>query len=144
MPRSGSRRGNSTGRTQVAGGDRETSLDGIFGALSDPIRRGIIARLALGPCSVSQLGEPFEVSAPAISRHLRVLERCGLIERGKKGRVHYCRVVTEPLAEAAAWIDEHQTFWEQQLDSLSEYLDRQQGEPDKEDSTWSRSRDPEA
>jgi DNA-binding transcriptional ArsR family regulator len=85
-------------------------LDEIFAALSDPIRRGMIERLAQGPCSVTQLGAPYDVSAPAISKHLSVLERCGLIVRWKVGRVHYCRLTAAPLANAAAWIERHRDF----------------------------------
>lgn len=105
----------------------DSVLDAIFAALSDPIRRGIIARLTRGACSVTQLGAPFDVSAPAISKHLAVLECCGLIARWKVGRVHFCRLQPGPLAQAAAWIEQHQAFWERQLDALADYLDR--GEP---------------
>jgi DNA-binding transcriptional ArsR family regulator len=101
-------------------------LSDIFSALSDPIRRAIIVRLTGGSCSVTQLGAPFAVSAPAISKHLAVLERCGLIVRWKIGRVHYCRLVADPLAQAGAWIEQHQAFWERQLDALADYLDREQ------------------
>ena len=109
---------------------QEKGLDAIFGALSDPIRRAIVERLAQGPCSVSQLGAPFAVSAPAISKHLAVLERCGLIARWKTGRVHYCRLVPDPLAGAASWIERHHAFWERQLDALEKYLDREDIECD--------------
>jgi DNA-binding transcriptional ArsR family regulator len=102
------------------------ALDDIFSALSDPIRRAIIARLTGGPCSVTQLGAPFAVSAPAISRHLAVLERSGLIVRWKTGRVRYCRLVADPLTQAGAWIEQHQAFWERQLDGLADYLDREE------------------
>jgi DNA-binding transcriptional ArsR family regulator len=101
------------------------ALDEIFAALCDPIRRGIVARLTQGPCSVTELGAPFAVSAPAISRHLAVLERCGLIERWKGGRVHYCRLRAEPLAVAAGWIEHHRAFWQRQLDALAQYLDQE-------------------
>jgi DNA-binding transcriptional ArsR family regulator len=101
-------------------------LDGIFGALSDPVRRGIVARLSHGPCSVTRLGEPYPVSAPAISKHLQVLERSGMIERWKVGRVHYCRLVAEPLQQAGDWIERHQAFWEGQLDALAGYLDTEE------------------
>jgi DNA-binding transcriptional ArsR family regulator len=104
----------------------EAPLDDIFGALSDPIRRGIITRLTHGPCSVTQLGMPFDVSGPAISRHLNVLERSGLIERWKQGRVNYCRLVPQPLTQAAGWIQQHKAFWERQFDALADYLDREQ------------------
>jgi DNA-binding transcriptional ArsR family regulator len=100
-------------------------LDAIFGALSDPIRRDIVARLTRGPCSVTQLGAPFAVSAPAISKHLAVLERCGLIARWKLGRVHYCRLLADPLDCAGNWIRQHQEFWERQLDALGDYLDKE-------------------
>jgi DNA-binding transcriptional ArsR family regulator len=102
------------------------ALDAVFAALSDPIRRAIIARLTRGSCSVSELGAPFAVSAPAISKHLAVLERCGVIGRWKVGRVHYCRLVADPLERARAWIEQHQVFWERQLDALDEYLDREE------------------
>jgi len=104
----------------------DAALDEVFGALSDPIRRAIVARLTAGPCSVSELGAPFAVSAPAISRHLAVLERSGLIRRWKTGRVHYCRLVADPLAQAGTWIEQHQAFWERQLDALEDYLDREE------------------
>jgi DNA-binding transcriptional ArsR family regulator len=102
-----------------------TPLDQVFGALSDPIRRGIVERLARGPCTVTQLGAPFDVSAPAISKHLGVLEGCGLIVRWKVGRVHHCRLIAAPLVDAAAWIERHRAFWSHQLDALGEYLDRE-------------------
>lgn len=101
-------------------------LDEVFGALSDPTRRAIITRLGRGPCSVSELGAPFAMSAPAISKHLSVLERAGLITRWKIGRVHYCRLVADPLARAGAWIEQHQAFWERQLDALGDYLNREE------------------
>ena len=102
------------------------ALTDIFAALSDPIRRAIIVQLTGGPCSVTQLGAPFAVSAPAISKHLAALQRCGLIERWKIGRVHYCRLVADPMAQAGAWIDQHKAFWERQFDALADYLDREQ------------------
>jgi DNA-binding transcriptional ArsR family regulator len=109
----------------VASVTERKPLDEIFAALSDPIRRGIVERLAQGPCTVTQLGAPYEVSAPAISKHLAVLERCGLIVRWKVGRVHYCRLVAGPLADAASWIEQHRAFWSRQLDALGEYLERE-------------------
>lgn len=101
------------------------NLDDVFATLSDPIRRAIVEELARGPRSVSELGEPFAVSAPAISRHLRVLERAGLIARWKQGRVRYCRLIADPLIQAGAWIEHHKVFWEGQLDALSEYLEKE-------------------
>jgi DNA-binding transcriptional ArsR family regulator len=101
-------------------------LDAVFGALSDPIRRTIVSRLGRGECSVTALGEPFAVSAPAISKHLRVLEAAGLITRSKTGRVHYCRLRSAPLLDASNWIEQQRAFWEQQLDALAKYLDEEQ------------------
>lgn len=98
-------------------------LDAVFGALSDPTRRAILARLARGECSVSALSGPFSVSPPAISKHLRVLETSGLIARRKAGRMHYCRLRTDRLRRAGDWIQQQRAFWEQQLDALSRYLD---------------------
>jgi DNA-binding transcriptional ArsR family regulator len=114
--------GEKPGRSIATTGE-EAVLDDIFGALSDPIRRGIIGQLRQGSCSVTQLGAPFAVSAPAISKHLAVLERSGLIVRWKAGRVHYCRLVADPLAHAGTWIEQHRTFWERQLEALADYLD---------------------
>lgn len=106
-------------------------LDDIFAALSDPTRRGIIGQLRQGPSSVTKLGAPFAMSAPAISKHLAVLERCGLIVRWKAGRVHYCRLVADPLAQAGQWIEQHRAFWERQLEALADYLDA--NHPDEEE-----------
>jgi DNA-binding transcriptional ArsR family regulator len=112
-------------RGASAAAGQEQVLDDIFAALADPTRRAIVARLTQGPCSVGDLGAPFAMSAPAISKHLAVLERCGLIVRWKVGRVHYCRLVADPLVQAGAWIAYHHGFWQRQLDGLDEYLDRE-------------------
>ena len=101
-------------------------LNAIFGALSDPTRRAILARLARSECSVSTLSEPFPVSPPAISKHLRILESSGLIARRKAGRTHYCRLRTDGLRRAGNWIQQQRAFWEQQLDALAMYLDSKQ------------------
>src|SRR5579859_607508 len=99
-------------------------LTAVFGALADSTRRGILARLAsAGECTVTQLGEPHKMSAPAISKHLGVLEQAGLIQRWKSGRVHYCRLVPGPLDEARTWIEQHRMFWQQQFDALADYLE---------------------
>ena len=108
-----------------AASDGPGALDEIFGALADPTRRAIVARLAEGPCSVSNLAAPFPISAPAITKHLAVLERAGMIARWKTGRVNYCRLVGDALGRAGAWIEQHHTFWERQLDALENYLDRE-------------------
>ena len=100
------------------------SLDKTFAALSDPTRRAILARLAQGDTSVTELAEPFSVSLPAISKHLRVLERAGLLIQEKDGRVRRCRLVAGPLKEAAEWIVRYHEFWEAQFDALAEYLNK--------------------
>jgi DNA-binding transcriptional ArsR family regulator len=109
------------------------SLDAIFAALSDPIRRRILERLARGEASVGDLAAPFQVTAPAISRHLRVLERAGLLDRHKKGRIHRCRLRPRPMNDAVAWIEQCRKFWEQQFDALERYLTETES---KENDPW--------
>ena len=101
------------------------ALDSVFRALSDSTRRAMVGRLSRGECSVTALGEPFSVSAPAISKHLRVLEAAGLIARHKKGRVHYCRLRAESLDRASEWIQAQRLFWEQQLDAIGAFLEKE-------------------
>ena len=99
----------------------ESTLDATFLALADPTRRGILARLAHGEASVSELAEPFAMSQPAISKHLKVLERAGLITVGQDAQRRPRRLAPEPLAEASAWIEQHRKVWEgnyQRLDAL--------------------------
>jgi len=98
------------------------TLDHTFAALSDATRRGILARLAQGEASISDLAAPYEMSLPAVSKHLRVLERAKLVERRKDGRVHRCRLSAEPMKGAAEWIEKYRQFWERQFDSLAQYL----------------------
>jgi len=98
------------------------SLDATFGALSDPTRRAIVEKLTKGDASVGELAEPFDVSLPAISKHLTVLERAGLVERTKEGRTRRCRLVDEPMRDALEWIASYGQFWEGQLDSLERFL----------------------
>lgn len=100
-----------------------SSLDTTFAALSDSTRRAILARLSYGEASVTELAKPFNISLPAVSKHLRVLEQAGLLVREKEGRVHRCRLVAEPLKDAAHWIAHYQQFWEGQFDALADYLD---------------------
>ncbi len=100
-------------------------LDLLFSALSDPTRRSILAQLAKGEATVGDLARPFSVSLPAISKHLRVLERAGLLERRIEGRVHRCRLQPRPLKDAVDWLAEYRQFWERQLDSLEAYLERE-------------------
>jgi DNA-binding transcriptional ArsR family regulator len=98
------------------------SLSATFSALADPTRRAILSRLATGESSVTELARPFDISMPAISKHLKVLERAGLIERGRDAQWRPCRLHAAPLKGAADWIDQYRAFWEQRLDRLGEYL----------------------
>lgn len=98
-------------------------LDRTFGALADPTRRAILARLATGSASVGELAHPFAVSRPAISKHLRVLERAGLVRRAKDGRVSRCALDAVPMRDAADWVAQYRRFWTSQLDALSRYLE---------------------
>ena len=97
-------------------------LSQTFAALADPTRRAILARLASGACSVSELAQPFEMSMPAVSKHLRVLERAGLIGRGKEAQWRPCRLQPQPIQEVAAWAEGFREMWEQRLDRLETYL----------------------
>ncbi|MBI2385884.1 MAG: helix-turn-helix transcriptional regulator [Elusimicrobia bacterium] len=101
---------------------QERRLDLAFGALSHPIRRGILARLSTGEATIAELARPFKVSAPAITKHMRVLEDAGLLSRVKKGREHHCRLERERMKEAEAWIEAHSKFWNAKLDALELYL----------------------
>jgi DNA-binding transcriptional ArsR family regulator len=102
-------------------------LDRTFGALADPTRRAILARLAAGEATVTQLAEPFEISLPAISRHLKVLERAGLIARSRERQWRPARLEAGPLREVAEWAEEYRRFWEESYDRLDEYLEELQG-----------------
>ncbi len=97
-------------------------LSTTFSALADPTRRAILARLALGESSVTELAEPFEMSLPAISRHLKVLERAGLIARGRQAQWRPCRLKTAELKSAADWLDHYRRFWEESFDRLDGHL----------------------
>jgi DNA-binding transcriptional ArsR family regulator len=99
-------------------------LDRTFGALADGTRRAILAQLALGDATVGELARPFRVSRPAISKHLRVLERAGLVQRGREGRVSRCVLDAAGMREAAEWVDRYRGFWEGRLDALSRYIER--------------------
>jgi DNA-binding transcriptional ArsR family regulator len=106
----------------------ESNLDSTFAALADPTRRAILARLALGETSVTELAKPFEMSMPAISKHLKVLERAGLIDRGRDAQTRPARLNPAALKTAAAWIDEYRRFWEESFDRLDAYLQRLQAQ----------------
>jgi DNA-binding transcriptional ArsR family regulator len=111
-------------------------LSVIFSALADPTRRAILARLATGSASVTELAEPFAMSLPAVSKHLKVLERAGLIARGREAQWRPCRLEAAPLREIASWLDEYRQFWDEQLDRLDTYLaeiQQQEQEPDVSD-----------
>jgi DNA-binding transcriptional ArsR family regulator len=97
-------------------------LSATFAALADPTRRAILARVATGETSVSDLARPFDMSLPAISKRLKVLERAGLIARGRKAQWRPCRLKAEPLKDAARWIDDYRRHWELRLDRLDAYL----------------------
>lgn len=97
-------------------------LSETFGALADPTRRAILARLASGEASVTELSAPFEMSMPAISKHLKVLERAGLIARGREAQWRPCRLQAGPLQHVAGWVDHYRKFWEQSFDRLDDYL----------------------
>jgi DNA-binding transcriptional ArsR family regulator len=98
-------------------------LDATFAALADPTRRAILARLTSGEASVTELAAPFEMSQPAISKHLKVLERAGLIARGKDAQRRPCRLVAQPLAEATEWLEGYRRFWEGNFQRLDALLD---------------------
>jgi len=97
-------------------------LSTTFAALSDPTRRAILARLVSGECSVTELAEPFDMSMPAVSKHLRVLERAGLIERRRDAQWRPCRIEAGPLKEVAAFAERYRHIWEERLDRLDKYL----------------------
>src|SRR5918995_592480 len=98
------------------------SLSTTFGALADPTRRAILARLASGSASVTELAAPFEMSLPAVSKHLKVLERAGLIARGREAQWRPCRLEAGPLKDVPDWLDEYRRFWEQSFERLEDYL----------------------
>jgi DNA-binding transcriptional ArsR family regulator len=105
-------------------------LSVIFGALADPIRRAILSRLTRGPATVGELAAPFTVSAPAISQHLKVLERAGLIERTATAQWRTCTIRREPLEAASVWVDEHRAIWTERFDLLDEHLRSLKENPD--------------
>jgi DNA-binding transcriptional ArsR family regulator len=97
-------------------------LDRTLSALADPTRRAILARLALGEASVTDLAAPFAMTQPSISKHLKVLERAGLISRGRSAQFRPCRLEAAPLKDVAAWVDEYRRYWEDNFDRLDTYL----------------------
>jgi len=108
-------------------------LSTVFAALADPTRRAILARLAAGEASVSELAAPFAMSLPAISKHLKVLERAGLIARGRRAQWRPCRLEAEPLRQATGWLEAYRPYWEGRFDRLDDYLRDVQSRPDASD-----------
>lgn len=104
----------------IAEGD---TLDRVFAALADPTRRAILGRLADGEATVGELAEPFDMSRPAVSKHLDVLERAGLVHRIPDGRANWCRLDGAPLRDAVAWMEHYRQYWDGQLDALARYLE---------------------
>ena len=118
---------------------RTDSLDAVFSALGDGTRRAILAKLAEGETRVTDLAAPYDMSLPAVSKHLRVLETAGLVTKRKQGRVIFCSLRPQPLMGAADWIAFYRSFWERKFDALASYLDKttdtspaEAGEQDKE------------
>jgi len=107
------------------------TLDATFGALADPTRRAIVARLAKGAATVNELAEPFRISLPAVSKHLKVLERAGLITRGRDAQRRPCRLEAGPLKEVAAFAERYRRHWEESFDRLDEYLAIMKRKPGK-------------
>jgi DNA-binding transcriptional ArsR family regulator len=112
----------------LAGSSDDLSV--VFQALADPTRRAMISRLRTGPATVGELAEPFEMSRPAISQHLKVLERAGLIERTAAAQWRRCTLRTEPLDEASAWVERHRGEWNERFDLLDERLRELKGQTD--------------
>jgi DNA-binding transcriptional ArsR family regulator len=101
----------------------------VFAALADPTRRAILTRLRSGPTTVTELGEPFDMSGPAVSKHLRVLERAGLISRGRVAQSRPATLHAEPIKQAAEWTEQFREFWEQRYDRLDDYLGTMSDDP---------------
>ena len=99
-------------------------LSAVFGALADPTRRAILVRLAEGEATVNELAEPFAMTLPAVSKHLKVLERAGLISRGRQAQWRPCRLEADSLREASEWVDRYRRFWESSYDKLDAHLQR--------------------
>ena len=107
-------------------------LSTTFAALADPTRRAILARLAVGEATVTELAAPFDMTLPGISKHLRVLQRAGLIEQGRQAQWRPCRLAPEPLREVAGWVEQYRRHWEDSFERLSDYLRDLQGTEKKE------------
>jgi DNA-binding transcriptional ArsR family regulator len=119
--------------------DSPDALDAVFSALADPTRRAILQRLARGAATVGELAEPFDMSLPAVSKHLRVLEAAGLTRRRVEGRVHHIGLAPDSLREAARWLESHRRFWESRLDALESFLAETS---DPQETAWPRPKPP--
>jgi DNA-binding transcriptional ArsR family regulator len=108
-------------------------LSATFAALADPTRRAILARLRAGEATVLELAEPFDMSLPAVSKHLKVLERAGLIARGRDAQRRPCRLVARPLKDATEWMERYRRFWDERFDRLDEYLQEMKGKTRKKE-----------
>jgi DNA-binding transcriptional ArsR family regulator len=108
--------------TRTATAARDARLDSVFSALGDTTRRRILARLAEGPSTITELAAPFEMTLPAVSKHLRVLERAGLMRRERDGWYHYCHLEAEPLESAVAFLGKYRPFWEDTLGALAQHV----------------------
>lgn len=106
-------------------------LSPVFAALADPTRRAILARLSLGETTVKELMQPFDMSPPAITKHLKVLEKAGLISRGREAQWRPCRLEAGPLRGVADWVEEYRRYWDQSFDRLDDYLKKLQGKQEK-------------
>lgn len=115
-------------------------LSTTFAALADPTRRAILARLALGEASVNEIAEPFKMTLPAVSKHLKVLERGGLIKRSRTAQWRPCTLEAAPLKEVSDWIEKYRQFWEQSFDRLDEYLKELQMKEKKDESSKKHSK----
>jgi len=104
----------------------------VFAALADPTRRAMLTRLKRGPASVAEIGAPFDMTGPAVSKHLRVLERAGLITRGRVGQSRPATLDAEPMRAVAEWTEEFRTFWEQRYDRLDDYLKTMSDDPEEQ------------
>jgi DNA-binding transcriptional ArsR family regulator len=110
--------------SRTAAAKTDDRLDAVFSALADPTRRRMLVRLARGEASITELAEPFEMTLPAVSKHLRVLERAGLVRRERDGWYHRCRLEAAPLGEAVAFLERWRPFWDQTLEQLARHVEQ--------------------
>ena len=111
------------------------NLSSTFSALADPTRRAILARLTLGTASVNELAEPFHMTGPGVSKHLKVLQRAGLIERGREAQWRPCTLTAGPLKDAVEWLENYRRFWEESFDKMADYLNEIQSKGNPDDRT---------